>query len=60
MRFGSEEDREDIMRHIYNVYVDVVRAVKKWLPGLQDFHLSFSIFLKLEAVLERFVMGPDR
>ncbi|CAI6091944.1 unnamed protein product [Clonostachys chloroleuca] len=60
MRFGSEEDKEDIMRHIYNVYADVVRAVKKWLPGLQDFHLSFSIFLKLEAVLERFVMGPDR
>ncbi|CAG9948236.1 unnamed protein product [Clonostachys rosea f. rosea IK726] len=59
MRFGSEEDREDIMRHIYSVYVDVVRAVKKWLPGLRDFHLSFSIFLKLEAVLEKFVMGPN-
>ncbi|CAH0028460.1 unnamed protein product [Clonostachys rhizophaga] len=59
MGFGSEEDREDIMRHIYNVYVYVVRAVKKWLPGLQDFHLFFSIYLKLEAVLEKFIMGPE-
>ncbi|CAG9972559.1 unnamed protein product [Clonostachys byssicola] len=55
----SEEDRKDIRRHDYNAYVDIVRTVKELLPDLRDFHLSFSIFWKLETVLEKFVMGPD-
>ncbi|CAH0050906.1 unnamed protein product [Clonostachys solani] len=58
-RFVINGAGEPFLRDIYDAYVEIARSIKKGFPGLGDFHLSFSIFLQLEPVLEKFVMGPD-
>lgn len=44
---------------MYHHYMDFFRAVKFEVSGLLDLHIYLGLFVDLEPVLERYIMGPD-